>query len=670
MIIKKRIIIIATLLILYAMAGVGTWLALQEGVVEPLEPEEDPRAVPENLSGRVFLAHEYLGEHMVREDGLVRLYVIPEESSYSAKTQTNSEAMSYHLYASAVAQDKTTFDWLLDFLEMHMLHPTTGHIMWRLESDLSVVDDGSNMASDAELRAIKALLLAEDQWGDTRYTELIVTLARAVENMAVTEDGYLAPYAGVGQRNTTWTSTEVWLSYMDFPVASEMATRRGEPWQTMHGNMKQAYLQAQLPGVALYNSELTTERAFGNNIDGNGYGINSLWMMVRAAESDDPQLQRSAQRALNFYKKRWQLDNELYSLYNSNGDPLSPFDTAWVYALVGRTAVALEEEDFADALMKRLLQHQQLTGEFAGAIPEGGKNDLRVGQFTMHESLITLYAYMDSLEKSTALPRGIRNEFWDDRKPIEAYVEQEIPITEAPVNDTIEVQEETVTMQYLEKLDNVPYYSFTYVHPLHEELSFFIKDDLRKVIADDFMWILAEDRQLEWYRLKRSTETSLDSIKDGSLPLVNYIWENTTRGTAHGCFVFMEERMGRDEEYTAIQDNCIERQSRPTKVIHRYVQYDKPMLPRDWLLQFINETPVNIDHDEEYKDRDLNTNHRVDILTYEKEEENVKMMVHQQFGIPLFVEITTENGTETYEYKYLRVNSPTVSRWHPEFLNS
>ncbi|HLP79477.1 MAG TPA: hypothetical protein VK158_02500, partial [Acidobacteriota bacterium] len=159
--------------------------------------------------------------------------------------------------------------------------------------------------------------------------------------------------------------------------------------------MKDAVLGAQIQN-GLYNSMLTQSRHYGNGIDAGGYSINSLWIMVRNAESGDLQLMESANKSLQFYRNKMVIDSELYAQYDSTGNPLSPTDTPWVYALVARAAIALNDREFSDLMIEKLLEHQNLDSQswLYGSFPEGYAQDTRVGQFTMQESILSLQDYI------------------------------------------------------------------------------------------------------------------------------------------------------------------------------------------------------------------------------------------------------------------------------------
>ncbi len=392
---------VALAIILWVLVGTG---AIERAPPTPTGPSGtdaiDDIPLRPDVETHLQAAQGFVYENLAREDGHVYLYhLVYADSTFPDATDTNSEATSYYLLWAAQHGDKAAFDNELAFIRTKMMHPTAHYMRWRIEENGSIITDGGNIASDADLRAIKALLIAEEEWGDDIYTQTIDELAQGLETVAITTDGYLAPYGG-GDERDPWIADEVWLSYEDFVVTKELADRRGGRWIALHAQMKNASLGAQIHN-GLFNSQLTQSRSYGNGIDGGVYSINSMWIMIRMAESDDPVLRAAAARSLAFYKGKYQVDGQIFATYGSNGDALSPSDTPWVYALVGRAAAALDDREFADAMMFKLLSMQVMdaSSPVNGAFLEGAGKDLRAGQFTTQEAILTMQEYMAMRER-------------------------------------------------------------------------------------------------------------------------------------------------------------------------------------------------------------------------------------------------------------------------------
>jgi endo-1,4-beta-D-glucanase Y len=407
---KSKLFALSGIVLVYLLLGVVFHTLVSNGTITRLAPtatgsggnDTAEFVAPTDVRFNLNAAQQFLDSHLVEDIGHIDLYWFvqgakaEETTYYNQHNHTNSEAISYALLIAAQAHDKTAFDHELDYVEDYMLEPHFGYLMWRLDDRDRAQGEGTNIAPDADLRAIKALMIAQEQWGDSRYTRLIDQLAEGLEKVALTDDNYLAGYGGVSGPSATWTANEVWLSYSDFSVFAYLAQTRGEPWQSVYTNMKTATLNAQIHN-GLYNQQLTEARAYGNGLDDGGYSINSMWIMVRNAESGDAELMQSALTSLLFYRERYATDAELYTKYDSTGNALSSGDAPWVYALVGRAAVALNDDEFADQMIEELISKQitNETNELHGALLEGGGLDTRVGQFTMQESIITLQDYLE-----------------------------------------------------------------------------------------------------------------------------------------------------------------------------------------------------------------------------------------------------------------------------------
>lgn len=394
-----KIAILLLIVAVYVMLGLGFKYGAETGLfVKTIANNTESLPSTLNFNTNLLAAQSFVDSLLVKENGHINLYyLINENSSFQDYDYTNSEAVSYYLLWNAQMGRKANFDKMLVFMKENMLHPHYGYMMWKLNKQDQALGEGRNIASDADLRAIQALIIAQEKWSDPDYSLLINKLAFGLESVAITEDGLLAPYGGIAGENSVWTAKEIWLSYMDFRAVKYLAEKRGEPWKSLYKKMKNAVLLAQLEN-GLYNQHLTEQRNYGNGLDDGGYSINSLWIMVRAAESNDPELMKSAGKALNFYKKEWAKDGNtvLFTKYDSNGNALSSHDSPWVYALVARAAIALDDQEFIQEMLEKLQEFQQneVNSILYGSFPEDLLNNPRVGQFTMQESILTMQSYL------------------------------------------------------------------------------------------------------------------------------------------------------------------------------------------------------------------------------------------------------------------------------------
>jgi hypothetical protein len=403
---------------LFLLGVLGLWLAaflalvllVRVGVI-PYDPVTIP--VPDNGTDSDYpvprtaphvtlkLMTDAVDRLFINDNGHVDLYYPLRGQNISQANHTNSEAISYSMQIAAQNEDKARFDRQLTFMERKMQHPS-GILMWRLDDQDIASGEGRNTAPDAELRALKALYLAKDRWGDPRYDKAIDRLAEGLEYVAV-KDGLIVAYGGADGK--PWRADESWMSYYDFQVIDRLANTRRGVWNDVAVRTRNVTLGAQLWN-GLYNSGYFLdgrEQPYGNGIDGGVYSINSLWILVRLAESDDPQLMTSARKGLHFYQEKYAGDSKIYASYDSSGNVVDEYEATWAYALVARAAYALGDKAFGQLMLDKMLmtQDEDPKSDAYGALIEGAAGDERVGQFTNQEAILTLQESLGKARRFT-----------------------------------------------------------------------------------------------------------------------------------------------------------------------------------------------------------------------------------------------------------------------------
>ena len=395
--IQMKVFLLVLMIIIYIIFAFFLRGLINLGYIQtlPPSPQYSVNSILEQNAYEVINLEQvenFVNNKLAESNGHINLDFIPSSSNATINNsnETNSEAVSYYLLWSAQSRYKNNFDSELDYMEKYMLTPQN-YLRWRLEADDKAITDGNNIASDADLRTIKALLIAEKQWKDKRYTELINNMSNGLANLAV-DNGTFVPYGGVHDDGSIWKADEIYLSYADFETLRVLAFRKGEPWISVDNNMKKDVIASQTSN-GLYNSHLSN--GVYSNFLQKYYSIDNLWVMVRAAESQDPELQNSSRKALNFYKTQFVENGKLSTGYDINGNSTND-ESPWVYALVGRAAVALNDREFADVMMQKLLetQNEDQNSSLYGAFPEGDPNNPIASQFTQQESILTIQAYI------------------------------------------------------------------------------------------------------------------------------------------------------------------------------------------------------------------------------------------------------------------------------------
>ena len=399
---KKKMVFLSSLLILYLLVGLILFFIVRIGAISKFTPDptelgvieydlgEDYQYIPDRLQA----AEQFVNNNLREENGHINLYYPINGDYEKGDNYTNSEAVSYYLLWNVKDYNKVAVDEEINFIEKNMIHPNGGYMMWKLNDEDKVIEDGANIATDADLRVIYALTMAEKIWGDKKYSELIENLSSSLENIAITDNNSFAPYGGF-REGGYWKTNEVWLSYSDFNAFSALAKLKGNPWRKTYYQMQNEILNAQDQNN-LYYTQIEESGNYSSRLDNGKYSINTLWIMLRNAESNSPELRESASRALEFYKEKYNKDGMIFTDYNKDGTAASGGDSPWVYALVGRTAISLDDESFADSMIYELLKKQEINkdSDLYGGFVEGPKNNQKVGQFTMQESILTLQEYI------------------------------------------------------------------------------------------------------------------------------------------------------------------------------------------------------------------------------------------------------------------------------------
>jgi endo-1,4-beta-D-glucanase Y len=131
----------------------------------------------------------WLSTYYVEQDSLARI-------TWDNKGQTASEGIAYGMLIMVCMdnpQNKTheKFDKLWRYYKK--FKDNFGVMHWKIDGFSSVASDGQSGATDAELDAATALILAYRQWGDQKYLTDVRELLSAVWHAEIDEKGFLKP---------------------------------------------------------------------------------------------------------------------------------------------------------------------------------------------------------------------------------------------------------------------------------------------------------------------------------------------------------------------------------------------------------------------------------------------------------------------------------------------
>jgi endo-1,4-beta-D-glucanase Y len=186
-------------------------------------------------------AYRTFVEHFVQADGRVIDYSTPTQ-------QTTSEGQSYGMFFALVANDRATFDRLLDWTRTNLAGNQFDAQNLRLpawqwgrkpDGSFGVLDP--NSASDSDLWIAYDLLQAGRLWRDTDYTKLGEALAAQIVSKEVTSLPGLGPMLLPGPQGfQAGGVTRLNPSYLPLPVLRALAKAQpGGPWNKLADNAYQ-----------------------------------------------------------------------------------------------------------------------------------------------------------------------------------------------------------------------------------------------------------------------------------------------------------------------------------------------------------------------------------------------------------------------------------------------
>ncbi|MFQ6090324.1 MAG: hypothetical protein ACE5LD_02675, partial [Candidatus Bipolaricaulia bacterium] len=246
------------------------------------------------------------------------------------------------------------------FLEEHL-----GLLDWKLNAEMQPSESSwgtySNSPGDS-LRAVEALLLAYEHWGDEAYKELASEIGEGLKRYNIASDKTLRYYsswtpalepAGYGDR--------VVLAQLDFGAMARLAQQDRSWEEPLAVNLELALSGMSDQGL-FYQSYLPEQQRYET---GDGSMIQmaqvAYHLAVYGRSFGDPAASDAAQRFLDFAKGEY-TEGKILGRYDpETGAPLTTWENIAVYALITRVALKLEDTAFAEQIIsERLLPLQQL----------------------------------------------------------------------------------------------------------------------------------------------------------------------------------------------------------------------------------------------------------------------------------------------------------------------
>ncbi|MEW6606223.1 MAG: lamin tail domain-containing protein [bacterium] len=333
-----------------------------------------------------------------------------------------SEATSQALLYAGATNDKAFFDEQFEILIDNHLSPKDV-LVWKLKPNGEWwKNNGGSYANAAidDLRAIRGLLLAYDNFGDENYLDYARLLASGLKSHNIEENELRDYFAwNNGLENI---SQDVVLSYIDLVTIKRLAEFDTD-WETILQTNKNIMLGGTTTSGLFYHKY--------NSISNQYYGMeNSLINMIHSAwtaenlarywqMTADQECRTASTKFLDFAKNEYNTYGKIYGQYDINtGIHSVEYEDVAVYSIIARLAFILGDFEFARTLKKNKIlsnQNKEIKSQTVGCF---GFNWTNPYAFVCLEALLALF----ELEaKEEYLIRGKVIGF-SDKTPIEGVL--------------------------------------------------------------------------------------------------------------------------------------------------------------------------------------------------------------------------------------------------------
>lgn len=257
----------------------------------PVDPLPGPNPTDRMSSYERALLDAYIST-FVKDNGAIISNPTPvawcPNSCIGCGDDITSEAVARFASYAAKAKQKDLLDREIAFYYTVMRHPSTGHMMWKLDADGKAGScGGQNSAVDSELIFIEGLLIADEQWqtdsAGRSYRQTAREVMDSLKAGVLMRNGksYL-PYCMYPQGNETRPCRNVvYLGYVNLAALKRMC-EVDTFWCAVHSDSRQLMIQA-VQNNGIYSAYNLDSQQF-EYIEA---PIHPMWALRHIVESKD-----------------------------------------------------------------------------------------------------------------------------------------------------------------------------------------------------------------------------------------------------------------------------------------------------------------------------------------------------------------------------------------------
>jgi len=331
----------------------------------PAQPEEALclNFIKASLSGKTGIFTNFLYDDKINET--------------ATGHQILSESEGLIMLYAVLGGNKDLFDEHFNIVRGMVLD--NGVIAWRMGAKGEMLTKSS--ASIDDLRIIRALIYADDRWGDRKYNCFANKLVRRAKKYELAKDRLVDFYDGESKIK----ANTITISYIDLYTMKILA-QKDDAWENAFKKglniINNAFVSENVPFFRKSYNYKTKSYSSENKIN----MIDYLNTLLHLSEVD-----LCPQAAVKWLKSQMKIGNALFNeYYISSAMPASSLESPASYAIACRIAVNIEDEELYKLMKEKLLMFQvtDASSPIYGAF--GDAKTLEVYSFDNLQALLAL----------------------------------------------------------------------------------------------------------------------------------------------------------------------------------------------------------------------------------------------------------------------------------------
>ena len=340
---KLLIIVVSVLLVLSIAGGIGYYNIAP--YYRKIYSAKVWANVEETKDEKVLL--DFVQNKLTGEDGGIHTNYINEnsEGDITKGHAVLSESQGIMLLYDLEKNDRDKFDITLDYIKNNMMLQNN-LLSWRIDEN----EETQTSATIDDLRVIKALLLADEKWGNMEYRKLALKIAKGIQKESLDKDKHVLTdfYDGYNKSDTTT------LCYLDLPTLRMLANLDYYSWKKVYDKsaeiLNNGYISDELP---LYRK---TYYRNNNSYDDEEDADTLLSMIVVLNKLEEGQ---DVSATVEWIRREFQQKGKISATYNiQSGTASSEFESTSAYAMIVQIASIIGDKEIQKFAMDRMKEFQ------------------------------------------------------------------------------------------------------------------------------------------------------------------------------------------------------------------------------------------------------------------------------------------------------------------------